>query len=119
MAYNSSIQSSRVEEILKDGDRNTGYNSVTTLSSLPVTKRLVLATLSRATNISLSGNMEVGQELYIVITPTGTFSQPIPSTGYWTAVGESPIQVTNGMRTEISILCTAPGYYSISAKSEE
>ena len=119
MAYTSSIQSSRVEEILKDGDRNTGYNSATTLASLPVTKRLVLATLSKATNISLSGNMEVGQELYIVITTTGTFSQPIPSTGYWTAVGESPIQVTNGMRTEISILCTAPGYYSISAKSEE
>lgn len=119
MAYESKFNSNEVEGILDDSARNTGSNSVTSLTNLPVNKRLVKASLSRSTNISLSGTMEIGQELYIVVTPSATFTQAIPSSGSWVCVGESPISVTNGKRTEISILCTGNNEYSISARSEE
>lgn len=119
MPYESSFISTRVEEMLKDCDRNLGYSTVTSLSSLPVNKRLIKATLSKSTNISLNGTLSIGQEIYIAVTPKATFSQPIPSSGTWVCVGESPIQITNGKRTEISILCTGTNEYSISARSEE
>ena len=44
-------------------DYNYGSNAVTTLASLPITKRLITATLSAATSLSLAAAMEVGQEI--------------------------------------------------------
>ena len=48
-------------------DTITGVNTVTTLASLPITKRSIVATVTAATSLSLASNLEVGQELYIRI----------------------------------------------------
>ena len=96
--------------------RDRGSNSVTTLANLPVTKSLVKATLSAATNISLASNMTEGESMTIVCTPTASFTQPLPNSGSWTSMDGSSLSVTSGKKFEINIYCIASGTYSISCK---
>ena len=100
-------------------DYNYGSNAVTTLASLPITKKLVIATLSEATSLSLATDMEVGQELYIRCVPSAAFTQPIPNSGVWTSMSGSSITTVSGTPFEISILCYATDYYSIVVKTKD
>ena len=96
--------------------RDINSNSVTTLASLPVTKSLVKATLSAATNISLASNMTEGESMTVICTPTASFTQPLPNSGSWTSMDGSSLSVTSGKKFEINIYCIASGTYSISCK---
>ena len=96
--------------------RDRGSNTVTTLSSLPVTKSLVKATLSAATNISLASNMTEGESMTVICTPTASFTQPLPNSGSWTSMDGSSLSVTSEKKFEINIYCIASGTYSISCK---
>jgi len=100
-------------------DYNYGSNAVTTLASLPITKRLITATLSAATSLSLAAAMEVGQELYIRCVPSAAFTQPIPNSGSFVSMSGSSITTVSGTPFEISILCYAAGYYSIVVKTQD
>lgn len=102
-------------------DFQTGANSVTTLANLPVTKRLVKATLSAATTISVAAGMTIGQELYVRCTPSASFTQAIPNTGSFTSLSGSSFAVTSGKAFEMSILKIANSgvMYSIILKEAE
>lgn len=99
-------------------DYNYGSNAVTTLASLPISKRLVIATLSAATSLSLATDMEVGQELYIRCVPSAAFTQSIPNSGSFVSMSGSSITTVANIPFEISILCYATGYYSIAVKTQ-
>ena len=89
---------------------------ISTLASLPVAYTILNATLSVATNLSLSAAMEVGQLITIIITPTSDITQPLPITGDLVSLDGDNIKITNGKLAEISLLCYAPGKISISSK---
>ena len=93
-------------------DYRYGVSNVTTLVSVPTTYRLVMATLSAATTLSLSGTLDVGQELHIICTPTASFTQPIPNTGSWISMDGSSLAVTSGVPFELNILYDGT-YYRI------
>ena len=61
------------EDILINGYYN-GYNSVTSLDSIPVDKRLVVATVSADETVSLADTMTDGRELHIIINNSGSSS---------------------------------------------
>lgn len=102
-------------------DFQTGANSVTTLANLPVTKRLIKATLSAATTVSVVKGMTIGQELYVRCTPSASFTQAIPNTGSFTSLSGSSFAVTSGKAFEMSILKIADSgvMYSIILKEAE
>lgn len=96
----------------------SGSCAVTTLTSLPITKRLIVASLSTATDISLASALAIGQELLIRCTPSVAFTQPLPSSNGWSCLDGSSIDLIVGKVTEISILCYATDSYSIAIKQE-
>jgi len=86
---------------------DAGYNEVTTLANLPVTRHIILATLSAATTISATIDatyVSDGFEIYIICTPTASFTQPIPNSGDYVSMSGSSIKVTSGVPFEISML---------------
>lgn len=97
----------------------TGANTVTTLASLPISKRSITASLGSATNISLASGMSVGNDLYIRCVASAAFTQPIPNTGAFTSMSGTSISVSAGDIFEISIWCYAAGAYSISVKTRD
>lgn len=58
-----------------------GQNAVTTLASLPVSKRLVIASVTTATTLSLATALPVGFDLHIKLYNTSGSSivQPLPT----------------------------------------
>lgn len=100
-------------------DFGTGYNTVTTLASLPVNKRTIVATLSSASAIGLLSGLLEGQELMIRVNPTASFTLPLPNSGGWTSMSGTSVACTNGVPVEISIWCYQTGYYSIVVKTKD
>lgn len=119
MSYNSSYTGSEVDAAVAEVQKMTGLNTVTTLTSLPITKRLITATLTSATSLSLASNLEVGEELIIRCVPSASFSQPIPNSGYWTSMSGTSITTETGTTFEISIVCYATNNYSIIVKTQD
>lgn len=98
-------------------NRNKGVNTVTTLASLPITKRLVTATVSAATTISLASALEVGDELHIVVynSTASAITQTLPNTGSYISLSGTSISIPATGRIEINILCYAATSYLIRA----
>lgn len=97
--------------------RDKGVNNVTTLASLPISKRLVYATVTAATSISLSAAMEIGDELHIIVynSSYSTRTQALPNSGSFISLSGTSISLPSRGRVEINILCYATNSYIIRA----
>jgi hypothetical protein len=119
--YMSAEDKNRVDDIVNFG---TGSNAVTTLVNIPTNKRLVKATLSSASNLSINESaraLNVGEEIYLDCNPTASFTQPIPTTGSFRSMSGSSITTTSGVPFEMSILkiATSGVMYSITVKEKD
>lgn len=119
--YMSAQDKKRVDDIVNFG---TGSNAVTTLANIPTNKRLVKATLSSASNLSINESaraLNVGEEIYLDCNPTASFTQPIPTTGRFRSMSGSSITTTSGVPFEMSILkiATSGVMYSITVKEKD
>lgn len=119
--YMSAEDKKKVDDIVNFG---TGSNAVTTLVNIPTSKRLVKATLSSASNLSINESaraLNVGEEIYLDCNPTAFFTQPIPTTGSFRSMSGSSITTTFGVPFEMSILkiATSGVMYSITVKEKD
>lgn len=119
--YMSAEDKKRVDDIVNFG---TGSNAVTTLVNIPTSKRLVKATLSSASNLSINESaraLNVGEEIYLDCNPTASFTQSIPTTGSFRSMSGSSITTTSGVPFEMSILkiATSGVMYSITVKEKD
>lgn len=119
--YMSAEDKKKLDDIVNFG---TGSNAVTTLMNIPTSKRLVKATLSSASNLSINESaraLNVGEEIYLDCNPTASFTQPIPTTGSFRSMSGSSITTTSGVPFEMSILkiATSGVMYSITVKEKD
>lgn len=103
----------------KTMNRLIGVNTVTTLASLPISKRSITATLSAATTLSVASGMQVGEELMIRCVPSAAFTQVIPNSGDYVSMSGTSITTTANKPFEINIWCYASGKYSIAVKEQD
>lgn len=97
--------------------RDKGVNTVTTLASLPITKRLVTATVTAATTLSLASALEIGDELHVIVynSSASAITQTLPNSGSYISLSGTSISIPAGGRIEINILCYATTSYIIRA----
>ena len=103
----------------KTMNRLIGVNTVTTLASLPISKRSITATLSAATTLSVASGMQIGEELMIRCVPSAVFTQAIPNSGAYVSMSGTSITTTANKPFEINIWCYASGKYSIAVKGQD
>lgn len=103
----------------KTMNRLIGVNTVTTLASLPISKRSITATLSAATTLSVASGMQIGEELMIGCVPSAVFTQAIPNSGAYVSMSGTSITTTANKPFEINIWCYASGKYSIAVKEQD
>lgn len=103
----------------KTVNRLIGVNTVTTLASLPISKRSITATLSAATTLSVASGMQIGEELMIRCVPSAVFTQAIPNSGAYVSMSGTSITTTANKPFEINIWCYASGKYSIAVKEQD
>lgn len=103
----------------KTMNRLIGVNTVTTLASLPISKRSITATLSAATTLSVASGMQIGEELMIRCVPSAAFTQAIPNSGAYVSMSGTSITTTANKPFEINIWCYASDKYSIAVKEQD
>ena len=98
-------------------NRYKGVNTVTTLTSLPITKRLITATVAAATTLSLASALEIGDELHVIVynNSASAITQTLPNSGSYISLSGTSISIPAGGRVEINILCYASNSYLIRA----
>ena len=97
--------------------RDKGVNTVSSLTSLPTSKRLISATITSNTAISLASTLEVGDELHIIVynNSGSTVSQALPNSGSFISLSGTSINIPSYSRIEVNILCYVSGSYLIRA----
>lgn len=103
----------------KTMNRLIGVNTVTTLASLPISKRSITATLSAATTLSVASGMQIGEELMIRCVPSAVFTQAIPNSGAYVSMSGTSITTTANKPFEVNIWCYASDKYSIAVKEQD
>lgn len=95
----------------------TSQSTVTTLASLPVTKRVIVASVTAATTLSLAAALEVGRELHLKVynTSASAITQPLPTSAPFESkkvdgTNISSISIPAGGSVEISILSVTDKY---------
>jgi len=92
----------------------SGHTTVTSLSGIPTTKRLVIATVSGSSNeLSLSGNtLADGNEIHVIIKngSSEAITITLPSSGGYTAVGGA-ITIASGSTGEVNIISDGTSLY--------
>lgn len=94
-----------------------GHNEVTTLTSLPISKRVVIATVVSATTLSLSSTLSAGLDLHIKLynTSGNTITQPLPTTNPFESKkvdgsNVNSISIPAGGAAEINIISAGNKY---------
>lgn len=80
----------------------TGCNTITTIESVPTSKKLVVANIDTSEVLSLAGDIPAGQELHIIVNNTsdGTITLTMPYDSYIQAVTNSLIVAANTIDEE-------------------
>jgi len=107
----------QITDLMAVVNRDKGVNNVTTLATMPITKRLVAATVSAATTLSLSADLPIGEELHIIVlnNSASAITQALPNTGSYISLSGTSISIPATGRIEINILCYATTSYLIRA----
>lgn len=101
-----------VQQAISEATYNTGHNTVTSLTSVPITKRLVIANLSAGGTLSLAGTPADGKELHIIVKSTSGGAITLPTSGSWIVMGEKSLTLEAGGYCEINILSDGSNLYA-------
>ena len=93
------------ESTSTDNSYFTGYNSVTSLTDIPVDKWLVVASINESATLSLSEEMTDGSELQIIVNNTSTSEITV------TLPNGMTLTIDSTQRGEIDIIYAGGTYY--------
>ena len=101
-----------VQQAISEATYNTGHNTATSLTSVPITKRLVIANLSAGGTLSLAGTPADGRELHIIVKSTSGGAITLPTSGSWVVMGEKSLTLEAGGYCEINIISDGSNLYA-------
>lgn len=101
-----------VQQAISEATYNTGHNTATSLTSVPITKRLVIANLSAGGTLSLAGTPADGRELHIIVKSTNGGAVTLPTSGSWIVMGEKSLTLEAGGYCEINIISDGSNLYA-------
>lgn len=96
----------RIDELEKKNEFYEGHNNVTSLSNIPVTKRLVKASIATSQGFSISKNIGDGKELHIIVNNSNTeeITIALPNTGYYVCLVDTALTIEPGAFVEINVI---------------
>lgn len=91
-----------------------GSNSVTTLTNIPVTKRLCFATVSASASLTMNGMIANGREVHIIIKndSSADITVTMPTSSTYIHLGDSFFTVPAGGYAELNIISNGSKHYT-------
>lgn len=108
----SEIEAS-VQTSLNNTDYYMGNNTTTSITSIPVNKRLVIANISSSQSFSLASTLPAGKEIYIIIYNSGSnaISIALPNTGNYKCLVDTALSIDAQNYAEINIISDGTNMY--------
>lgn len=108
--YNSKYTGQEIEDFL---DFNLGNVEVTSLASLPITKKLVIANISKNNSLSVSSVPSAGTEIHIIInnTTSSGLVVTLPNSGNYICFVDTALSVSANGYAEVNIISDGSKMY--------
>ena len=90
-----------------------GSNTATSVASLPIDRRLVIATISASESLTLSNTPDAGREIHIIVnnSSTSAISIALPNTGNYVCLTDTALSLDAGAYAEINIISDGSKMY--------
>lgn len=119
ICYNTDYSGNITNEITQISTHQTMYdfyegsNTVTTIASVPVTKRLVIANLSASESFTLATTPSAGREIHIIANSTSDTDITItmPTESPYVNLGEGELTIAASGYAEINIISDGTNMY--------
>ena len=104
-------QQNEIDELENKLSYYSGHNTISSLTSLPITKRLCVATISSSQTLGISGTLVDGKEIHILIknNSTETITISIPNT-FVNMIGEN-LEIDGNRYGEINLVSDGTNIY--------
>lgn len=91
----------------------TGANTATSIASVAVSKRLVVATISAAGSFSLASTPAAGREIHVIVKNSGSsdVAVTLPNTGNYVSLSGDSLTVAAGKYAEINVISDGTNMY--------
>jgi hypothetical protein len=105
--------SSSVSSAISEASFNTGHNSVTSITSVPVTKRLVIATISASASLALASVPADGREIHIIVknSSSSDITVTMPSASGYVKMSGDTLTVKGSSYADINIISDGTNMY--------
>ena len=89
-----------------------GMNTATSLTNIPITKRMCKVTVSESATLTVTSGLAAGRELHILIYNSGSsaITVTMPTSGY-VNFGEEAITIPSNLYAEVNILSDGSTYF--------
>ena len=104
-------QQNKIDELESDLSYYNGHNTISSLTSLPITKRLCIATISSSQTLGIGGQLVDGKEIHVLIknNSSNTITITIPST--MVNMIDENLEIEGGKYGEINLVSDGTNIY--------
>ena len=102
---------SSVAAAIAEAEFNTGHNTSSNIGSIPVTKRLVIATISGGGSFALASTPADGREIQVIVRSTGGGEISLPNSGNYTSMSGDSITLAAGAYADINVVSDGTHMY--------
>ena len=110
-------QQNKIDELESDLSYYNGHNTISSLTSLPITKRLCIATISSSQTLGIGGQLVDGKEIHVIIknNSSNTITITIPSS--MVNMNNENLEIDSGKYGEINLVSDGTNIYYRGAAS--
>ena len=104
-------QQNKIDELESNLSYYSGHNTISSLTSLPITKRLCIATISTSQTLGIGGQLVDGKEIHVIIknNSSNTITITIPST--MVNMIDENLEIDGGKYGEINLVSDGTNIY--------
>ena len=104
-------QQTKIGELESNLSYYSGHNTISSLTSLPITKRLCIATISSSQTLGIGGQLVDGKEIHVIIknNSSNTITITIPST--MVNMIDENLEIDGGKYGEINLVSDGTNIY--------
>ena len=102
-----------VSQAISDATFNNGHNTVSSVSGIPVSKRLVIATISNNGSFTLASTPADGREIHVIVhnTSSSDIEITMPSGSNYVKMSEDTLTVAGNSYADINVISDGTKMY--------
>lgn len=110
---NNKASSTSVEQTISDAAFNNGHNAVSSINNIPISKKLVIATIKNSGNFALSSTPSDGREIQVIVhnTNSSDINITMPEDSKYIKMSGNVLTVGSNLYANINVISDGTNMY--------